>query len=120
MKIIVVNTISLGDIVSDIILIFTFFALVWYSFETRALRQWQKKQVQSAMFNLDIQRVMHHAEHPEIRMPYGKPFPLIMREIYELGEFDLKDLYSSTYHDPLVKKNSMWNKIKTIWSKKQI
>lgn len=96
------NTVS----VADIILFITFLAILWYSLETRWLRQWQTRQVQATLLMLDMQRVIHHAEHPSIRMPYKESFPIIMRKIYELGEFDIKDLYSSTYHGSITEKNN--------------
>lgn len=93
----IIKNLSVGDYIQFAILI----ALLWYSRETYLLRKWQKKQVQLTLLNLDMQRVKNQADLQGNPTPYGKDFPIIMREIYELGKFDLKILYSRAFHRPI-------------------
>ena len=87
--------------IADGIQIFIFVILFWYSWETRQLRKWQKKQAQLTILSLDMQRVKSSSENHFNPTPYGEKFPLIIRKIYELGEFDPKVLYSRAFHQPL-------------------
>lgn len=99
---------------ADYIQIAIFIALVWYSIETHLLRMWQKKQAQITLLSLDMQRVKNGAETCSNPTPYGKPFPTIVREIYELGKFDPKILYSQAFHQPisLKQRTILWIKDK--------
>lgn len=100
--------------IADYIQIAIFIALVWYSIETHLLRKWQKKQAQITLLSLDMQRVKNGAETRSNPTPYGKPFPIIVREIYELGKFDSKTLYSRAFHYPISLKQKiiLWTRNK--------
>jgi len=87
--------------IADYIQISIFITLFWYSWETRQLRKWQKKQAQLTILGLDMQRVKTHSEGRINPAPYGEKFPIIIRKIYELGEFDPKIMYSPMFHQPL-------------------
>ena len=102
---------------SDWILLFTFFAIVWYSWETRQLRKWQQKQVQLSIVDLDMQRVRSNAEGRGNPTPYGEAFPIIMRKIYDSGNFDPKVLYSPTYHQPLTLTGRIRGRINSLWKR---
>lgn len=68
------------------------------------------------ILTLDMQRVKNHADNPKINVtPYAKPFPEIVRKIYELGEFDAKDLYA--YKQPLSFCGKLWGKAKSMLNK---
>lgn len=87
--------------ISDYIQITILAALVWYSIETHLLRSWQKKQVQLSVFDIELERIRKTAESNGLRIPSVRDFPIILRKIYEIGEFNLKELYSPAYHQPL-------------------
>lgn len=94
--------------IADYIQIAIFFALLWYSWETHQLREWQKKQAQLTLLGLDMQRVKNHSENRGNPTPYGEAFPMIIRKIYEQGKFNPKVLYSPAFHQPL----TFWDKTK--------
>ena len=102
--------------IADYIQIFIFINLFWYSWETRQLRKWQKRQVQLSILEMDMQRVQntHNQGNPT---PYAEPFPFIIRKIYETGNFDPKILYSKVFHQPLTWNSRLRNKIISFFKK---
>jgi len=103
--------------VADYIQISIFVVLFWYSWETHQLRKWQKRQAQLTVLDLDMQRVRHGATSRTNPTPYGEPFPIIIRKIYERGEFDPKVLYSRAYHQPLSSTQKVLQKLKVLFKK---
>jgi hypothetical protein len=100
--------------IADCIQILIFCALFWYSWETRQLRKWQKRQVQLTILDLDMQRVRSAYENRGNPTPYGEKFPIIIRKIYELGKFNPKVLYCNGFHSPLNLTQKIAQKIKII------
>lgn len=103
--------------VADYIQISIFVVLFWYSWETRQLRKWQKRQAQLTILDLDMQRVRHSSVSGGNPTPYGEKFPIIIRKIYELGKFDPKVLYSPAFHNPLSFSQKVLQKIKALFKK---
>jgi len=99
--------------VPDYIQIIIALAIIWYSIETHFLRKWQKKQVQLSILDMDIQRIRNQQELRGNVTPYRESFPMIIRDIYERGKFDVKILYSKNWHKPIGFKQ----KIKNIFKK---
>lgn len=86
---------------SDIILLATFIALMWYSKETYELRKAQnianKEQKKQLYLNLVEIEMRDKDAAYKTRIKY----PLIIRKIIEKGEFDPKTLYSEAWHEDI-------------------
>jgi len=102
--------ILLLDQYTGLVLFLTLLAILWYSHETKKLRQWQTKSVQMSI--LDLQTNIKIAQQESLRKlnpvsPYvTKDFGETIRKIYEEGKLDLRDIYSLP-----VKNKSCWHKI---------
>mgnify|MGYP001604482525 CR=1 len=94
---------------SDLILLMTFLAIVWYSWETRQLRKWQKKQAQLTLLSLHTQRQVASAEHHGRNfLPSGEDYARTVREIMEQGKFDPKLLFTPAFRDPITVGAKLW------------
>ena len=103
---------------SDKILFVTFLAILWYSWETRQLRKWQIKQVQLTLLDLHLSRQIADEDHHSRRFfPFGEDYVRNLREIMELGKFDAKTLFSSSFHYPLTRRAKVREFIKKTWGK---
>ncbi len=89
------------DILNIVVLSLTLVVIIWYTIETKKLREWQTKQVQLTILNLEFNRVYENAKQPHIRIPFSEDWPIIVRKIYEKGELDTKTFYSKSYHKDL-------------------
>ncbi len=98
---------------ADYIQISILIALVWYSWETHQLKKWQKKQIQLSILELEMKRKRDMSEGHSFSMKSGV-FPSIIRNIYELGKFDPKELYSPAFHQPLTRLGKLIKKLKNI------
>ncbi len=96
--------------VSDWILFLTFLAIIWYSWETRKLREWQKRNLQMSILDLAVR--IKIAGQESLRAGHGqtayvtKNFPETLRKIYEEGRLDLQDFYV------MRPKDKKWKKVK--------
>lgn len=95
--------------IADTIQFSIFIALIWYSWETHRLKKWQKKQVLLTILELEMQRKKNLKEG--CAFDTGGLFPKIIREIYELGKFDPKELYSPAHHQPLTLRKKILEKV---------
>ena len=89
---------------SDWILLLTFFAIVWYSWETRQLRKWQRLQ---ALLSIFFEQTKDWDSGMKVRTKY----PLKIREIVETNKYDPKWAYSKNWHQPVVNKESKFKSI---------
>jgi hypothetical protein len=64
-----------------------------------------------------MQRVKGSAENHFNPTPYGEDFPIIIRKIYEIGEFDPKVLYSRAFHRPLNFSQKVLLKLKSLFKR---
>lgn len=80
--------------ISDWIQITLVLVVTWYSVETYRLRKEQKKAVYLQLLDMEM-RNKNGGYKSRVN------YPLIVREIIELGKFDVKKLYSPAYHKPL-------------------
>lgn len=79
---------------SDWIQIILVIVVIWYSVETYRLRKEQKKAVYLQLLDMEM-RDKNGGYKSRVN------YPLMVREIIELGKFDVKKLYSPAYHQPL-------------------
>lgn len=79
---------------SDWIQIALVIVVMWYSIETYRLRREQKKAVYLQLLDMEM-RDKNGGYKARVK------YPLMVREIIELGKFDVKKLYSPAYHQPL-------------------
>lgn len=93
---------------SDWIQIALVIVVIWYSIETYRLRKEQKKAVYLQLLDMEMR---DKSGGYKSRVNY----PLMVREIIELGKFDVKKLYSPAYHQPLktLDKIRKWLKAKS-------
>ncbi len=79
---------------ADIIQIAIFCAIVIYTWETHTLREWQQKQVQLTILNMEMDRRGKDAIIPSY-------YPKAVLEIYHDAYFDPNEMYSPIYRIPL-------------------
>ena len=84
---------------SFVVLFLTFCAIVWYTVETRRLRQWQTKQLQLSVLDVHLRIAMHSNEMFSKGAQtdgniVSRRIPNMLNDIYKHGKFDLKDLYA--------------------------
>ena len=78
-----------------IVLCLTFFAIVWYSWETRELRKWQKRQAQLSVIHMEMNYLISvHASGPE-RSPgvLLNKWEMAQREIIQGQDISMRDLF---------------------------
>ncbi len=92
---------------SDWILLVTFLAIVWYSWETRQLRRWQKLQVLLTIF-------FEQTEDWDSGMRVRTKYPSKLQEIVLKHKYDPKWAYSTNWHLKSFKEKCI-EKIKKIW-----
>ncbi len=84
---------------SDLILLATFCAIVWYTIETHRLRKWQQKNVQILILDLRQRILMHQNEmfnkNAQVdRNINNEEIANIMNDILKYGKFDIQKLYA--------------------------
>ena len=85
------------DILTLVVLTFTLAAIIWYSWETRELRKWQKRQAQLSLIHMEMNRIIsEHANGPD-RSPGARlgRWEIAQRKIIWEEEVDMKQLFES-------------------------
>jgi hypothetical protein len=90
-----IDQIMTTEILTLIVLLLTLGAIVWYSWEIRELRKWQKRQAQLSVIHMEMNRVIgEHANGPE-RSPgvLLRRWEIAQRKIIQGEDINMKDLF---------------------------
>lgn len=88
---------NLIEILTLVILFFTLIAILWYSWETRELRKWQRRQAQLSVIHMEMNRVIsEHANGLERSSGFhlGR-WEMIQRKIIQGEDVDMKDVFDT-------------------------